>query len=107
MRNLGERLAADGHDVVYLTLRQWDVGVNPDVTGVRVITVGPRFNLYTESGRRRIFPPLVFGLGVLWHLLRHGHDYDIVHTASFPYFSLLASAAARSTGRYALVVRVA
>ena len=29
-------------------------------------------------------------LGVLWHLLRHGRRYDVVHTASFPYFSLLA-----------------
>ena len=26
-RNLGERLAADGHEVSYLTLRQWDRGV--------------------------------------------------------------------------------
>ena len=28
-RNLGERLAADGHDVTYLTLRQWDRGDGP------------------------------------------------------------------------------
>ena len=32
------------------------------------------------DGRRRILPPLVFGLGVLWHLLRHGRRYDVVHT---------------------------
>ena len=31
-------------------------------------------------------------LGVLWHLLRRGRRYDVVHTASFPYFSLLAAA---------------
>ena len=43
---------------------------------------------------RRILPPLVFGLGVLWHLLRHGRRYDVVHTCAFPYFSLLAAAAA-------------
>ena len=29
-----------------------------------------------------------------WHLLRHGRRYDVVHTASFPYFSLLAAALA-------------
>jgi glycosyltransferase involved in cell wall biosynthesis len=56
------------------------------------------------AGRRRILPPLVFGAGVLWHLLRHGRDYDVVHTASFPYFSLLAAAAARPLGRFRLLV---
>ena len=32
---------------------------------VRVVTAGPRMALYTPDGRRRILPPLVFGLGVL------------------------------------------
>lgn len=105
-RNLGERLAADGHEVTYLTLRQWDRGEDPGVPGVDVRVVGPRMALYVDgaSGRRRILPPLVFGLGVLWHLLRHGRRYDAVHTASFPYFSLLAAAAARPLHRYAIVV---
>jgi glycosyltransferase involved in cell wall biosynthesis len=100
-RNLGERLAADGHEVTYLTLRQWDRGESGHVPGVRVVSAGPRMRLYAEGGRRRILPPLVFGLGVLWHLLRRGSRYDVVHTASFPYFSLLAAAAVR---RYRLVV---
>lgn len=105
-RNLGERLAADGHEVTYLTLRQWDRGVDPGVAGVDVRAVGPRMALYVSdaSGRRRILPPLVFGLGVLWHLLLHGRRYDAVHTASFPYFSLLAAAVAKPLGRYAIVV---
>ena len=51
-----------------------------------------------------MLPPLVFGAGVLWHLLRHGRRYDVVHTCSFPYFSLLAAAVARPTGRYRLEV---
>jgi glycosyltransferase involved in cell wall biosynthesis len=59
--------------------------------------------LYVD-GRRRIVPPLVFGAGVFWHLLVHGRRYDVVHTASFPYFSLLAAAAARPLGRYRLIV---
>lgn len=105
-RNLGERLAAEGHEVAYLTLRQWDRGADPGVAGVDVRAVGPRMALYVSdaSGRRRILPPLVFGLGVLWHLLRHGGRYDAVHTASFPYFSLLAVALARPLHRYAIVV---
>ncbi len=89
-RNLAERLAAEGHEVTYLTLRQWD-GHEHGVAGVDVRAVGPRMELYVKgvSGRRRILPPLVFGAGVLLHLLRHGRRYDVVHTASFPYFSLL------------------
>ena len=105
-RNLGERLAADGHEVTYLTLRQWDRGADPGVAGVDVRAVGPRMALYVSdaSGRRRILPPLVFGLGVLWHLLLRGRRYDAVHTASFPYFSLLAAALAKPLHRYAIVV---
>jgi glycosyltransferase involved in cell wall biosynthesis len=103
-RNLGERLAADGHDVTYITMRQWERGQRGEVPGVRVVGVGPRMGLYTRSGRRRILQALVFGLGVLWHLLRRGGSYEVVHTASFPYFSLLAVAALRPLRGYRLVV---
>src|ERR1044072_9409040 len=54
--------------------------------------------------RRRVLPPVVFGAGVLWHLLRHGRRYDVIHTASFPYFSLLAAGLLRRFARYRLVV---
>ncbi len=103
-RNLAERLAQEGHAVTYLTLRQWERGEEPRIDGVRVVAVGPKLALYTPDGRRRIAPPLVFGVGVLWHLLRSGRRYDVVHTCSFPYFSLLAAAAARPLGRHGLVV---
>ena len=103
-RGVAERLAAEGHEVTYLTLRQWDRGADPGVPGVRVVAAGPRLALYTRSGRRRIGPPLVFGVGVLWHLARRGRRYDVVHTASFPYFSLLAAGFLRRRGRYRLVV---
>jgi glycosyltransferase involved in cell wall biosynthesis len=103
-RNLAQRLAAEGHDVTYLTLRQWPRGERGDVPGVRVVSAGPRMALYRGAGQRRIAPPLVFGAGVLWHLLRHGRRYDVVHTASFPYFSLLAAALARPLHGFRLVV---
>jgi glycosyltransferase involved in cell wall biosynthesis len=107
-RNLAERLVADGHEVTYLTLRQWERGQKLDLDPrVRVVCAGPRMSLYTGGpppARRRILPPLVFGAGVLWHLLRHGRRYDAVHTCAFPYFSLLAAALARPLGRYRLVV---
>ena len=102
-RNLAERLAREGNQVTYLTLRQWPRGESPDVPGVDVVVAGPRMALYV-GGRRRILPPLVFGAGVLWHLLRHGRRYDVVHTASFPYFSVLAAAAVQRLARFRLVV---
>ncbi len=103
-RNLTERLVAEGHEVTYLTLRQWPRGEPLDIDPrIRVVVAGPRMALYTGP-RRRILPPLVFGAGVLWHLLRHGRSYDVVHTCAFPYFSLLAAALARPLGRYGLVV---
>ena len=74
------------------------------VPGVRVVAAGPRLPLYTRSGRRRIGPPLVFGLGVFVHLAVRGRRYDVVHTASFPYFSLLAAGFWRRVGGFRLVV---
>jgi glycosyltransferase involved in cell wall biosynthesis len=102
-RNLAERLASSGHEVTFLTRRQWARGEDPAVSGVRVVAVSPRTELYAD-GRRRILPPVLFGLGVLRHLLQHGKSYDIVHTASFPYFSLLAAGVARRRKGYGLIV---
>ncbi|HEY6962901.1 MAG TPA: glycosyltransferase [Gaiellaceae bacterium] len=102
-RNLAERLAEDGHDVTFLTRRQWARDDEVDVPGVRVIAVAPRTDLYTR-GRRRVSPPLRFGLGVWRHLRQRGSRYDVVHTASFPYFSLLGAAAVRKQARFRLVV---
>lgn len=103
-RSLAERLAREGHEVTYLTLRQWERGDAPRIEGVRVVAVGPRMGLYAPGGRRRIGPPLAFGAGVLAHLALRGRRYDVVHTASFPYFSLLAAAVARPLGGYRLFV---
>lgn len=103
-RNLAQRLSAEGHKVTYLTLRQWDEGRTAEVDGVEVVAVGPRLSLYGEDGARRIGPPLRFGAGVLTHLIRHGRSYDVVHTASFPFFSLLAAAALSPLGGYQIVV---
>ncbi len=102
-RGLAEQLVADGHEVTYLTLTQWDADDPPHVPGVEVVAVGPRLELY-KDGNRKIGPPLRFGVGVLLHLLRHGRRYDVVHTSSFPYFSLLAAEAARPLGRYGVTV---
>jgi glycosyltransferase involved in cell wall biosynthesis len=90
-RNLGEWLDGD-HHVTYLTRRQW--GEEGPQTRFETIAVSPGGSLYTASGRRGIAAPLRFGLGIFWHLLRHAGRYDAVHTASFPYFSVLGAALA-------------
>ncbi|TMK77741.1 MAG: glycosyltransferase [Actinobacteria bacterium] len=101
-RSLAEGLAAHGHEVTYLTMRQWPRGADPGFPGVEVVPVAPRMGLYVR-GRRRILPPVVFGAGVFWHLLRHGRRYDVLHTCSFPYFSLLAAAWLRPFRKYRVV----
>ena len=103
-RSLAERVAARGHDVTYLTRRQWEVGDTPSLRDVHIVDVSSGGELYTRDGRRRVQPPLTFGAGVLRHLLRDRYRYDIVHTASFPYFSVLAAAAARRRGGFRLFV---
>jgi glycosyltransferase involved in cell wall biosynthesis len=87
-RNLAERLQ-QRHSVTYLTRRQW--GEEGPETPFRTVAVAPGGGLYTRSGRRRIRPPLRFGLGLFFHLLRHGRRYEAVHSASFPFFSLLGA----------------
>lgn len=89
-RALAERLADEGHQVTYLTMTQWDAEVAPALPGITILPVAPRAALY-QDGKRRIAPPLRFGLGVLLHLIRHGRRYDVVHLCSFPYFALLAA----------------
>src|SRR5271154_7122711 len=104
-RSLAERLAREGHEVTYLTMRQWERGEAVALdAGVRVIAVAPRMALYTTGGRRRILPPLVFGAGVLLHLLRRGRRYDVVHMCDFPFFSLLSAALVRPVFRFKLLV---
>ncbi|MBC2667044.1 glycosyltransferase family 4 protein [Novosphingobium flavum] len=102
-RQVAQAHAAQGHDVTYLTLRQWERGAEPEIPGVTVIAVGPRMALYAD-GKRRILPPLVFGLGVLGHLILRGRRYGLVHGASFPFFSVLAAALVRPFARYRLAV---
>ena len=53
-----------GHDVTYLTLRQWDPATGPGVPGFEVVSVAGALPLYSE-GRRSIGAQLRFALGVL------------------------------------------
>ena len=103
-RDLVNELVAKGHEVTYVTRRQWDRGSGPTIPGVRVVGLEPSLPLYDRNGRRRITEAIAFGAGVFAHLLRHGRRYDVVHTASFPYFSLLAVGATRRMCGFDLAV---
>jgi glycosyltransferase involved in cell wall biosynthesis len=101
-RNLAERLSRT-NEVTFVTRRQW--GEEGPQTPFETIAVSPGGGLYTASGRRKIGPPIRFGLGVFVHLMRHGRSFDAVHSASFPFFSLIGAALAlRLTGSRARLV---
>lgn len=102
-RNLADRLESSGHSVTYATRRQWE-GDAPEGYDFDVIAVAPAEELYGPDGTRRIGQAVRFGAGVFVYLLRNGRKFDVVHMASFPYFSVLAAAAARPFGEYRLVV---
>lgn len=96
--------AAEGHTVTYLTRRQWPADERPAIAGVEVVAVSRDEPLYGPDGSRRIGQALRFGLGVLCHLARHRGRYDVVHTCSFPYFSVLGARAATLRAPVELIV---
>lgn len=89
-RTLSETLVAEGASVTYLTRRQW-TGDAPVLAGIDLVAVSGAGALYDEHGTRRIAPALAFGEGVFRYLVRHRRAVDVVHVASFPFFSLLAA----------------
>ena len=89
-RVLADELVRTGHEVTYLTRRQWADGDEPDIPGVRVVPVSPGGGLYDADGSRRIGPALAFTRGVMAHLARHRRDYDVVHVCEVPVMTVPA-----------------
>ncbi|MGY1781206.1 glycosyltransferase [Geodermatophilus sp. SYSU D01036] len=83
-RSYAEEWVAQGHEVTYLTRRQWDAGEEPEVPGVRVRAIAGRVGLYDEGGSRRLGPALTFALAVAWYLLRHRRAHDVVYVSAIP-----------------------
>jgi glycosyltransferase involved in cell wall biosynthesis len=81
---------AGSNSVSYIT-REVEEEDPPGFRPYRVIPVAPNSPFYSARGNRRIWPTLRFGFGVFVHLLRHGRDYDVVQSASFPFFSVIAA----------------
>ena len=100
-REVAQRLAAEGHEVTYVTLLQWEPGDEPDLPGVKVVSLGRKLRpLYDAEGKRKIGPPLFYGLASLIWLIRNGRRFDVMHTASFPFFSMLALGVVRPFARF-------
>ncbi len=102
-RKLSEFLD-QSHDVTFVTRRQWDRKHEPEVDfSIEIVSGGSE--LYTRDGVRRLLPPLRYGLGVFFYLLRNSRKFDVVSCASFPYFSLLGAwLALRLTGSKAKLI---
>jgi glycosyltransferase involved in cell wall biosynthesis len=92
MTALARHAAEQGHDVTYITRRQWDESAPPEIDGVRVIAVSRQEDLYDEHGRRTIGEPIRFGWGVYRYLRAHAEDYDVIHVHATPLFGALGAA---------------
>ncbi|MCX6401127.1 MAG: glycosyltransferase family 4 protein [Propionibacteriales bacterium] len=82
-RALAEEFAAHGHDVTYLTRRQW-TGPTPVVDRVRIEAIAGETDLYDAVGARRLGPALGFAAALFWHLVRHRRRYDAVLVSALP-----------------------
>ncbi|MDR2974167.1 MAG: glycosyltransferase family 4 protein [Propionibacteriaceae bacterium] len=91
---LSQRFAEHGHDVTYLTARQWGPDETADVPGVRVVPVTGRLELYDDRGVRRPIMALHFAWAVFRYLASHRHSYDAVLVSATPVFNIFAARAA-------------
>jgi glycosyltransferase involved in cell wall biosynthesis len=80
-RLLAESLAAEGHQVAYLTTEHWSGGTPPDMRDVEIIPLTTASEIYGDA-RRRIGPVLGFGAAVAKYMHRHGKSFDVVHSSA-------------------------
>jgi glycosyltransferase involved in cell wall biosynthesis len=102
-RLLAEQLAARGHRVTYLTTRHWPSGVAPAIPGVRIVALGTQHAIYSAH-RRRLLPLLSFAARVWGHVLRHGREYDVVHSSAMSPALALAAASLAHRRDYRLIL---
>jgi glycosyltransferase involved in cell wall biosynthesis len=96
-RAFAEHFARQGHQVTYVTRRQWE-GAAPVVPGVEVVAIAGRARLYDTRGNRRLGPAIGFAAAVARHLLRHAGRYDAVLVSALPSLNVIAARLAL-TGR--------
>jgi glycosyltransferase involved in cell wall biosynthesis len=96
-RAFAEHFARQGHQVTYVTRRQWE-GAAPVVPGVEVVAIAGRARLYDARGNRRLGPAIGYAAAVARHLLRHAGRYDAVLVSALPSLNVIAARLAL-TGR--------
>jgi glycosyltransferase involved in cell wall biosynthesis len=89
-RALADRFVAEGHEVTYLTRRQWTARDTPSPPGVSVVAVSGAYDLYDEQGRRRPAAAVRFAVDVLRHLVRNRSAHDAVLVSALPVLNVLA-----------------
>jgi glycosyltransferase involved in cell wall biosynthesis len=75
--------------VTYLTRRFWPGPATRTEGAVEVIGLIPAPE--AGAGGRGMAPKLTFAVALLWHLLRHGARYRVVHVCCFPHVALVAA----------------
>lgn len=91
-RSFAQRFSSAGHQVAYLTRRQWD-GEAPTMPGVRVREIAGPARLYDSSGGRRLGPAVGFAGALFRHLLRYRRSYDAVLVSALPVLNVLSARA--------------
>ncbi|WOQ16449.1 glycosyltransferase family 4 protein [Raineyella sp. W15-4] len=102
-RQFAEEFVKGGHEVDYLTRRQWD-GPDPDLDGVRARAIAPAYDLHDAEGVRLPVTALRFALDVFRHLVRHRDTYDAVIVSATPVLNVFAARAALLGSRTVLAV---
>ncbi|WP_135303756.1 glycosyltransferase family 4 protein [Haloarcula amylovorans] len=90
---IGTRLAERGHDVTVYGRHFWDGPREMSYDGLQLRAVAEGRDIYTDD-RRSIPEAIDFGARLVGPLRRHVDDHDLVVASVFPYFPVLAAAAA-------------
>jgi len=89
-RLFAESFAGAGHQVDYLTRRQW-ADRAPTMDGPTVIAISGPTELYDAVGTRRALPAVAFAWGVFRHLASHRSRYDAVLVSAMPVLNVFAA----------------
>lgn len=87
---ISRRLADRGHDVHIFGMHLWEGNSVITREGVTLHGICRPLSLY-HRGKRRIFPPIIFGFHIFLALIRE--RFDIIDCQQFPYFPALTSIA--------------
>lgn len=103
-RAFAEHFAAAGHEVAYLTRKQWPPSSPPQVEGVTAVAITDAMELYDDNGRRRLLPAIRFAANLFTHLLAHRGTYDAILVSATPVVNVYAAGAALAGTRVVLLV---